>query len=193
MDDDEETILGNAVAYKAQIDAKDADLRARVQAAGVEGSKVVVMDWQRAFVESMGFTVAGTYGPPEGLSVQDQLNITNTASGDDVAMVVDNLQSGTEFGAKVASDNGKEHVALTNFPDAAPNTYSYLDMIDYNTNELIEGATRYEYKQGEIADLEAQVKDLESERGMFMTMAVIFLIVSAFLGVLLMRSRSRGD
>ena len=192
MEEDATTISANADAYKAEIDAKAAELQDRVQAAGVAGTKVVVMQWQKDFVEFLGFEVAGVYAPPEGLSVQDQLNVSTTAADEEVALVVDNLQSGTEFGAKVASDNGKEHVVLTNFPDARPGTYSYLDMIDSNTDDLIEGAEKYEYKQGEIADLEAQVKDLETQSGMYMTLAIIFLLVAVFLGVLLVRSRSRG-
>ena len=193
MEDDAATLSANAEAYKGEIDAKATELQDRVQAAGVAESKVVVMQWQKAFVEFLGFEVAGAYAPPEGLSVSDQLNVSTTASDEDVAMVVDNLQSGTEFGSKIASDNGKEHVVLSNFPSAYPNTYTYLDMIDYNTDMLIEGAEKYEFKKGEIADLEAQVKDLEYESGMYMTMTVIFLIIALFFGVLLVRSRSRGD
>lgn len=193
MEDDAAALSANAEAYKAEIDAKAVELQDRVQAAGVAESKVVVMTWQKAFVEFLGFQVAGVYAPPEGLSVQDQLNVSTTASDEDVALVVDNLQSGTEFGAKIASDNGKEHVVLSNFPSAYPNTYTYLDMIDYNTDMLIEGVEIYEYKRGEIANLEAQVKDLEVESGMYMTMAIVFLIIALFLGVLLVRSRSRGD
>jgi len=193
MEDDAAAMSANAEAYKTQIDAKAVELQDRVQAAGVTGTQVVVMQWQKDFVELLGFEVAGVYAPPEGLSVQDQLNISTIASDKDVAMVVDNLQSGTEFGAKIASDTGKVHVVLSNFPSAYPNTNTYLDMIDYNTDALIEGAENYEYKKGEIADLEAQVKDLEYQSGMYLTMTVIFLIIALFLGVLLVRSRSRGD
>ena len=193
MVEDADAISTNAEAYKAEIDAKASELQARVEAAGVAGTRVVVMLWWSDFVDFLGFERATVYGPPEGLSVQDQLNVSTTASEEDVAMVIDNLQSGTEFGAKVASDTGKEHVVLTNFPNALPGTDTYLDMIDRNTDELIEAAERYEYKQGEIADLEAQVKDLEAESGMYMTLAIIFLVVTVFLGLLLVRSRSRGD
>jgi len=193
MEDDAATLTANAEMYKAQIDAKASELQSRVEAAGVTGTKLVVMEWQRAFAEFLGFEVVGAFGPPEGLSVQDQLNVSSAASRKDVAMVVDNLQSGTDFGARVAEETGKVHVVLTNFPDAAPGTYTYLDMIDYNTEALISGAEEYEYKQGEIADLEGRVKDLEYQSGLYLTMAVVLLIVALFLGVLLVRSRSRGD
>ena len=192
MEDNAAALSANADVYKAQINAKAMELQDRVQAAGVAESKVVVMQWQKAFVEFLGFEVAGVYAPPEGLSVQDQLKVSTTASAEDVAMVVDNLQSGTEFGSKIASDTGKEHVVLSNFPSAYPNTYTYLDMIDYNTDMLIEGVEKFEFKKGEIADLDAQVKDLEYQSGMYLTMAVIFLIIALFLGVLLVRSRSRA-
>lgn len=183
----------NAEAYKTTIDEKAAELKARVQAEGVEGRKAIVMQWQTAFVEWLGFEVVQEYGPPESLSVQDQLNVTTTASRDDVVMVVDNLQSGTGFGAQVASQTGTSHVILTNFPSAYPNTYTYLDMIEYNTDKLIDGAKTYEYKQGEIADLEAQVDSLETVNTIYLTLAVVFLLVAVFVGVVHLRSRSRGD
>jgi ABC-type Zn uptake system ZnuABC Zn-binding protein ZnuA len=187
------TFTANAEAYKTSIDAKALEIQERAQAAGVTGRKVVVMEWQKAFVEFLGFQVVNTFGPPEGLSVKDQLNVTQAASGEGVVMVIDNLQSTTEFGTQVAAETGKSHVILTNFPSAYPNTYTYLDMIDYNTDELIEGVENYDYKKGEIADLESQVKDLEYQTGLYLTLAVIFLIIALFLGVLLVRSRSRGD
>jgi ABC-type Zn uptake system ZnuABC Zn-binding protein ZnuA len=193
MPDEATTFATNAASYKASIDAKAVELHERVQAAGVTGRKVVVMEWQKAFVEFLEFEVVNTYSPPEGLSVKDQLNVTEAASAEDVVMIIDNLQSTTEFGTQVAAETGKSHVILSNFPSAYPNTYTYLDMIDYNTDELIEGVKTYEYKQGEIADLESQVKDLEEQSGMYLTMAVILLIVALFLGILLVRSRSRGD
>jgi ABC-type Zn uptake system ZnuABC Zn-binding protein ZnuA len=193
MPEHADAFAANAAPYKTSIEAKAVELRERVQAAGVTGRKVVVMEWQKAFVEFLDFEVVNTYSSPEGLSVKDQLNVTEAASAEDVVMIVDNLQSTTEFGTQVAAETGKSHVILTNYPSAYPNTYTYLDMIDYNTDQLIEGVEEYEYKRGEIADLEAQVKDLETERGMYLTMAVILLIVTVFLGLLLVRSRSRGD
>jgi ABC-type Zn uptake system ZnuABC Zn-binding protein ZnuA len=183
----------NAESYKTSVDEKAAELKARVEAEGVAGRKTVVMEWQGAFVEWLGFDVVKRYGSPEGLSVQDQLNVSTTASRDDVVMVVDNLQSGTEFGAQVASQTGKSHVILTNFPSAYPNTYTYLDMIEYNTDKLIDGAKTYEYKQGEIADLESQVDSLETMNTIYLTLAILFLLVAVFVGVVHLRSRSRGD
>jgi ABC-type Zn uptake system ZnuABC Zn-binding protein ZnuA len=187
------TFETNAAAYKAQIDTKAAELQGKVLVEDVKGRKVVCMEWQQVFVEWLGFDVVATYAPPETLSLADQLDITETASSGDVVMVVDNLQSGTEFGAHVASETGVSHVILTNYPSANPNTYTYLDMLEYNTDQLINGARTYEYKRGDIADLEGQVDDLEFQNTLLLTMAIICLCVALFMGIVLLRSRSRGD
>jgi len=193
MEDEAAAINANAAAYKGEIDAKGAELEARVLAAGAIGRTVVVMEWQKAFVEWLGLEVEYAFGLPEEMSVQDQLAVTEAASADGVILVVDNLQSGTELGTLVASETGVGHVVLTNFPDAAPNTGTYLEMIDYNTEQLIEGVKTYDHKQGEIASLEEQVDDLKLQNMIFLALALIFVICTVFLAVVLMRSRSRGE
>ncbi len=187
------TFESNAASYKAQIDAKADELRLRVRSEGVEGGSVVVMQWQRAFVEWLGFEVVTAYGPPESLSVAESLNATEAASGNDVCMVIDNLQSGTDFGAQVASQTGVSHVIVTNFPGAVPNTDTYLDMLDYNTDQLIDGAKTYEYKKGDIARLESQVEDLKFQNALYLSLSVILLFVAVFLGVLFVRARGQGS
>jgi ABC-type Zn uptake system ZnuABC Zn-binding protein ZnuA len=187
------TIDANAVAYKAQIDTKAGELLSKVVAEGVKGRQVVCMEWQVDFVEWLGFDVVATYAPPETLSLAAQLNVTEVAASGDVVMIVDNLQSGTDFGAHVASETGVSHVILTNFPSAYPNTYTYLDMVESNTDKLIDGAKTFEYKRGDIAELESQVQDLEFQNALLLTMAVLCLCVALFMGIVLVRSRSRGE
>jgi ABC-type Zn uptake system ZnuABC Zn-binding protein ZnuA len=183
----------NADAFNIAIDLKASELTNRVTTEGVSGRKVVVMEWQMAFVEWLGFQVETSYDMPEDMGLQDQLDVSSAASRDGVVMVVDNLQSGTEFGGHVAAETGKIHVILTNFPSAYPNTYTYLDMLDFNTEQLIDGAKSYEYKQGDIADLESQVADLELQSTVYLTMCIVFLAAAAFMGTLFWRARSRGD
>ena len=180
----------NAEDYKHRIDEKAAELRAKVEQAGVNGSKVVCMKWQKEFVEWLGFEVVASYGPPEGLSVEQSLNVTNAAARTDVCMIVDNLQSGTEFGAKVASQTGVSHVILTNFPGAIPGTDTYLDMIEYNTQQLIDGAKTYQNKRGEISRLEDEVGRLRSERSVYQATTAIASLLAIFFAVLFVRSRS---
>lgn len=183
----------NAEAYKAEIDAKAEELRSLMRAEGVEGRHVVCMGWQKRFVEWLGFKVVATYGPPEGLSVEEMLNVTEAASGADVCMIVDNLQSGTDFGAQVASETGVSHVIVTNFPGAIPGTGTYLDMLEYNAGKLIDGAQTYEYKKGDIARLESQVADLEFQSTLYLSMAVMFLLLAMVMAMLFIRARNQGE
>ena len=142
------------------------------------------MSWQKDFLEWLGLNVTYSYGPPQGLSAQDQLNVINASNQEDIYVIVDNLQSGTDFGGKVASESGASHVIFTNFPGAIPGTDTYLEMIEYNTEQLIKGIETYEYKQGEINTLEGQINSLETERNMFLFLFIIFAILSLVLYVL---------
>jgi len=172
----------NAVAYKAEIDAKAAELQALVLAHGQVGIGVIVMEWHEDFVAWLGYEIVAVYGPPGGLSAQDALDITEKAKN--AIVIIDNLQSGTDFGANVASESHAIHVIVTNFPGAIPGTGSYLEMIEYNTMHLIDGVETYRYKEGDIADLEDEVSALEVQRmalsastGILGVMVIMLLIM----------------
>jgi len=172
------TIQLNADEYINKIDAKFLELQNKIKNSSYNGKEVICMAWLKDFIEFLGLEVTYSYGPPQGLSLQDELDIINAASSNDVYAVIDNLQSGTDFGARVASESGASHVIFTNFPDAIPGTKTYLDMISYNTDQLIKGIATYDYKKGELADLENQVTDLELQRNIFLILTVIFVILA---------------
>ena len=181
------TIKSNAEYYIDQIDEKSQELIEMVENGGHTNKKVICMQWQKDFIEWLGLNVTYSYEPPQGLSVQDELDVINAASTGDIYTVVDNLQSGTDFGASVASETGKSHVIFTNFPGAIPGTDTYLDMITYNTEQLIEGIEAYEYKQGEIASLEDQIENLEVQRNASLIVTIIFALIALFLIVMYKR------
>jgi ABC-type Zn uptake system ZnuABC Zn-binding protein ZnuA len=179
-----QTIDTNTQNYLDQIDNKSKELKQTIEDAGYSGKKIICMNWHEDFNEWLGLNVTYSYGPPQGLSVQDELDIINTALNEDVYAVVDNLQSGTEFGARVASESGASHVIFTNFPQAIPGTDTYLDMISYNTEQLIKGISTYEYKQGEISNAQNQITSLEIQRNfslavigiLFLLLVVVFIM-----------------
>lgn len=173
-----ETIHSNAQTYIAEIDEKSEELQELIETKGYAGKKIIAMQWQKDFLEWLGLNVTYSYGPPQGLSTQDQLDVINAASTGDVCVVVDNLQSGTDFGARVASESGASHIIFTNFPGAIPGTDTYLEMIAYNTGQLVDGIETYEYKQGDIANLENQIKELELQRNAVVVVAIIFAILT---------------
>lgn len=140
-----ETILENAQSYLADINQTANQLQENMTNSGFVGKKVICMQWQQDFVEWLGLNVTSSYAPPESLSTKDMLNITHAAQEQEVCLIIDNLQSGTTFGARVASECGASHVILTNLPGAVPGTNTYLRRITYNTNQLIEGIEAYEH------------------------------------------------
>jgi ABC-type Zn uptake system ZnuABC Zn-binding protein ZnuA len=154
----------NAAAYSADIYEAYENARLAVEAQGFNGTKVVAIEWYTVFLEGLGFDVVLAYGAPEGLSTADVLNVSATLEDPEIAMVVDNLQSSIDFGSNVASESGKVHVVLSNFPGAIPGMYTYLENFEYNVNELLNAAAAYENTREEISDLESQVSDLEFQR-----------------------------
>ncbi|MDI3501960.1 MAG: zinc/manganese transport system substrate-binding protein [Archaeoglobi archaeon] len=81
---------------------------------GFVGTPVVCMQWQASFLRFLGFEVVATYPPPEMISAKKYEEILNNATG--AKLVVDNLQSGTDFGRELAEKLGAKHAAISNFP-----------------------------------------------------------------------------
>ncbi len=134
--DAEADFAANAADYIEELRTLGNALQEQAEAAGVSGVAVVCMAWQADFVSWLGFDVAVTYGMPEGLSLQDL--VTLAASGRDAGaqLVIDNLQSGVDFGAKLAREIGAVHVVLSNFPGAMPYTATVLDLLARNAEAL---------------------------------------------------------
>jgi hypothetical protein len=68
------------------------------------------MQWQKGFVEFLGFKVLVTYPPPEMVSAKKYEEILKNGTG--AKLVIDNLQSGTEFGEKIAESFRKQYNTL---------------------------------------------------------------------------------
>jgi ABC-type Zn uptake system ZnuABC Zn-binding protein ZnuA len=126
----------NADAYVAELRSLAAGLQERAETAGVSSIAVVCMEWQVDFVSWLGFDAAVTYGMPEGLSLQDLVHLTAEGQDAGAALVIDNLQSGVSFGAKLAHEVGAIHVVLSNFPGAMPGTATVLDLFAQNAEAL---------------------------------------------------------
>ncbi len=104
----------------------------------VEQIKVICMKWQEGFVKWLGFNVVATYLPPERISVKQTLEFIKKGKEESVVLIIDNLQSGTEFGAKLASEVGAFQVILSNFPGAIPETENYIRLIEHNARQLLD-------------------------------------------------------
>jgi hypothetical protein len=159
------------------------------QAAALDASnvKVICMGWLKTFIESAGFTVVATFNPPETLSAGDITSLIKTAQNESVALIVDNLQIDTEFGAGIASEVGAEHVILTNFPGAVPNTETLTDMLRYNTKQLFNATITYQ----SASTLKAEKVDLQNQLAVFQTATALAVIVALVEAVLLYAKRKK--
>lgn len=133
----------NGQAYQASLEETAAELMEEAHRLQVNETNVLSMRWQAEFVGWLGFNVVETYGPEELLSMRDLAELAAVGSEQNVALVIDNLQSGINFGAKLAYEIGAVHVVLTNFPGATPSTATYREMIRYNADQLFAALRTY--------------------------------------------------
>lgn len=159
------------------------------QAATLDASNVnvICMGWLQTFIESAGFTVVATFNPPETLSAGDITSLIDTAKSEEVALIVDNLQIDTEFGAGIASEVGAEHVVLTNFPGAVPNTATLSAMLRYNAEQLFNGTITWQ----SASTIKAEKVDLQNQIAVFQIVAAVAGIVAVSEAVLLYAKRSK--
>ncbi|MDD5264662.1 MAG: metal ABC transporter substrate-binding protein [Candidatus Bipolaricaulis sp.] len=131
------TFAANAEQYVAKLQAVSDELQRRAAEMNVSVVPVVCMEWQVSFVKWLGFQAAVTYGMPEGLSLRDLVQLAETGRAVKAVLVIDNLQSGIEFGAKLAREVGAVHVVLSNFPGALPKTATLIDTLRRNADALL--------------------------------------------------------
>jgi len=181
------TIKTNFDEYILLLNENIKQLQLKIANENFQNKKVICMEWQSDFLKWLGLNVVSYYAPPESLSIQDMLNISNSAKTNEICAIVDNLQSGTDFGARIASESGSSHVIFTNFPGAIPGTDTYLDMINYNTDQIVKGISTYYYKKGEISKLESYASSLELQRNVSLFVLVIFGLLTGIFVVLYKR------
>ncbi len=136
LPDDSETFAANAASYKEDLAYLTTALEARAATLKVENVPVISMAWQEPFVAWLGFNITATYGIPGDLSLKDLVALTAVGAESEVILVIDNLQSGVSFGAKLAHEVNAIHVVLSNFPGAMPRTATVLDLFAQNAEAL---------------------------------------------------------
>jgi zinc/manganese transport system substrate-binding protein/zinc transport system substrate-binding protein len=125
-----------AEAYIVELEALGSELQAQAEDSGTAGVPVICMQWQSAFVSWLGFDIVATYGTADSLSLRDLVDLTAAGRAADAQLVIDNLQSGVDFGAKLAREVGAVHVVLSNFPGAMPFTATVVDLLRRNATSL---------------------------------------------------------
>jgi len=76
------------------------------------------------------------FGRPDTLTPQVVKELVDTGKAENVALIIDNLQSGQDAGKGVAEELGCQRLILSNFPGGFDDTETWEKAIDYNI-ELI--------------------------------------------------------
>ena len=167
-------------------------LKSRAEELGVGSIKVICMQWQVPFVSWLGFNITATFPPPERMSPKDIEALVSKGREEGVAIVIDNLQSGTEVGTEVAREIGAEHVVLTNFPGAAPGTKTLADMFRHNAYQLFNATARWKAYGGMIRQLENQVEALKSQNTLLLGLTIGLAVIAIAEAALLIAWRRRA-
>jgi len=148
---------------------------------GFVGTPVVVMRWQRSFINYLGFNIVASFGPPETVSLKEYSEVITNTTKTRILLVIDNLPSGVDLGMKIAREVGAIEVALHNFPKAAPEIKNVTDMWVYNV-KLLSNALKAINTTKTIEALSTQV--LELRRGN--DLLTMYLSISAVVNVVLL-------
>ena len=140
-----------------EIDEVSRELRKESVELGCSGVNVIAMGWQEGFVKWLGFNVVDTTPPPEKLTVKDLEELVEKGRELGVSVVVDNLQSGEEFGRSLASRLGAIHVVLTNFPGTGPELRTVLDVLKHNAEKMFDAVRYLKYSSEEVSKLRGEV------------------------------------
>jgi zinc transport system substrate-binding protein len=140
---------GKATERAQAILTKGEEVENTLQEAGVEGVKVICAEMQAGFVSWAGFDVVATYGRPEDLSPAQMEDLVTKAKEAGVALVIDNLQSGsTTLGAAMEQDIEAIPVTISNFPGGLENTETWEKAIDKNVDLLLAALNEWREQYG---------------------------------------------
>ena len=143
---------------------------------GFEGVPVVCMAWQVAFIKYLGFKIVATYGPPEKVTAKEYSEIIKNATSAGAILVIDNIQSGTELGKKIALEIGGVEVALTDFPGISPEMNNVTAMLKWNVEKLADALAK--------ANLQREVNILKEQLDTYRTATIVLMAITVVLVLL---------
>ena len=130
----------SAAEYKDKIEAKAAEIKARVAGEDLSSISVICSGMQAAFVKWVGLNVVAFYGRPDSFTPQVTKELVDMGRQENVTLIIDNLQSGQDAGAGVAEELGCQRIILSNFPGGFDNTETWEKAIDRNIDLILEAA-----------------------------------------------------
>jgi len=140
---------GNATERAQTILTYGEDVKSRLRDAGVDEAKVICAAMQEGFVRWAGFNITATFGRPEELSPADVERLITQAKDAGVALIIDNLQSGsTTLAASLEQDIESIPVTISNFPGGLEDTETWEKAIDRNVDLLLDALNQWREQYG---------------------------------------------
>jgi len=128
----------SAAELKGKIEAKQAEVKAKLVKENLTSINVMCADMQVGFVNWTDHNIIATYGRPDSLTPQVVKELVDKGKEAKVVLIIDNLQSGQDAGAGIAEELGCKRIILSNFPGGFDNTETWEKAIDRNVELLLE-------------------------------------------------------
>ena len=128
----------SAAEYKDKIEAKAAEIKARVAGEDLSSINVICSGMQAAFVRWVGLNVVAFYGRPDSLTPQVVKELVDKGREENVTLIIENMQSGQDAGVGVAEELGCVRIVLSNFPGCFDDTETWEKAIDWNIKLILE-------------------------------------------------------
>lgn len=106
--------MENFASYTSAIDSIVKDITDRSK--DIKGIKVVCSELQVEFLQWLGLDIVLSYRRVEELTPGMMAEAIKQAKREQVRLIVDNLQSGSDVGLALAEEANTKHIVLTNFP-----------------------------------------------------------------------------
>lgn len=104
----------NYVSYASAIDSIVKDITDRSK--DIKGIKIVCSELQAEFLQWLGLHIVFAYRRAGELTPGMMAEAIKQAKHEQVRLIVDNLQSGSDVGLAIAEEANTKHIVLTNFP-----------------------------------------------------------------------------
>jgi len=128
----------SAAELKAQIEAKEAEIRAKLAKEDLASINVMCSNQLPGFIQWVGLNIVAEFGRPDSLTPQVVQELVDKGREEKVTLIIDNLQSGQDAGAGLAEELGCARIILTNFPGGFANTETWEKAIDRNIELILE-------------------------------------------------------
>lgn len=102
----------------------------------LKGIPAIVSDQQIGFLRALGVEVIASFGREESLTLSDMNQMILLGREKKVKMVVENLQSASGVGKRIAEQLQVPYVVISNFPGALPGTSDIESTVKENIRRL---------------------------------------------------------